>query len=293
MASKRLLDESSSDDSTEENEQVEEQSQQTQLSRDATQTLFDSAEQDIYGLGPSVSNRSGSIELESDLHEEHENESEDDKNKNTVSAGEVPMSQSEESEANRRRLKKPKKRSIKYRKVASETEQSSDAEDVIKVTQGSSRKSKFITIKAEEAELKKNIEELEKKVMENKAKGKPPAKQNKSNRCKSIVWSKDAFDYPIIDGKQDLEKAECGQCGAVLKKSSGTTNLRLHLSNKHKEFWKKLNEEKTDQPKLKLYLDKTKQWPVGSSNALKYDKYLAKFVIKNQLSLSIVKCDWL
>ena len=116
MASKRLPAESSSDDSTEENEQVEEQSQQTQLSLDATQTMYDSAEQDIYGLGPSVSNRSGSIELESDLHEEHENESEDDKNTNTVTAGEVPMSQSEESEANRRRIKETKETFYKIQK---------------------------------------------------------------------------------------------------------------------------------------------------------------------------------
>ena len=240
MASKRLPAESSSDDSTEENEQVEDQSQETQLSLDATQTMYDSAEQDIYDLGPSVSNRSRSIELESDLPEEHENESEDEKNTNTVSAGELPMSQSEESEANQRRLKKPKKRSIKHRKVASETEKSSDAEDdVIEVTQGSYRPSKIIKIKAEQAELKKNIEELENKVMENKAKGKPPAKQNKSNRCKSIVWSKDAFHYKKIDCIVNKKIVVCGQCKNEFTKHSGTTNLILHMKSQHSEFWKK------------------------------------------------------
>ena len=226
MASLRLPSESSSDD-----EQVEDQSQETHLSLDATQTMYDSAEQEIYGLGSSVANRSRSIEVESDLHEEPENESED----------ELPMSQSEESEANRSRLKKQKKRSRKDIRVASETEKSSDEEDVIDETQGSSRTSKYIKIKEEKAELKKTIAVLGKKVMENKAKGKPPAKQNKSIRYKNLVWSKDAFHYPIIDGKQDLEKVQCGQCGAVLNKSTGTSNLRLHLMNLHREFWNKIN----------------------------------------------------
>ena len=179
MASKRLVDEISSDDSTEENGQGEEQ---TQLSRDATQTLYlSNDEKEMFDLGSSVSNRTVSMELESDLPEEHENESEDEKNTNTVSAGQLPMSQSEESEANQRRLKKQKKRAIKHRKVPSETEKSSDAEDdVIEVSQGSYRRSKIIKIKAEQAELKKNIDELGKKAMENKAKGKPPAKQKKN-----------------------------------------------------------------------------------------------------------------
>ena len=288
MASLILPAETSSDD-----EQVEEQSQETHLSIDATQTMFDSPDDDIYDVGSSVANRR-SIELECDLNEEHENESEHDKNTNTVtSTGQVPMSQSEESEANQSTLKKPKKRCRKYIRLESETEKSTDKEDVIDETQGSSRTSKLSTIKKEEAEMKKTIAVLGKTVKENKAKGKPPAKQYKSNRPKSIVWSEGGFDYPIIDGKKDLKKAQCGQCRAILKKCSGTTNLRLHLMSKHKEFWKKLNAEKPDQPKLSAYLDQTKQWPRGSSNALKYDKYLAKFVIKNHLSLSIVKCDWL
>ena len=77
MASKRLVDEILSDDSTEENGQRE------VFSRHATESLYVSDDQEMFALGPSVSNRRR-IELESDLPEEHENESEDDNNRNTV-----------------------------------------------------------------------------------------------------------------------------------------------------------------------------------------------------------------
>ena len=162
-------------------EESEEQEEQTQMSQNATQSLYDADDRQLFELGDSVSNKRWSIEHESDLSEGHESESEDDNNRNTVSAGELPMSQSQESEPIRRRLKKSKKRSIKHRKVAPESEgphgSSSDAEVVeIEESQQSTRSSKFITIKTEKAELKKQAQELENIIMKNKAKGKPPAK---------------------------------------------------------------------------------------------------------------------
>ena len=76
MASQRLMDDFLSDDSTEE---IQEGEEQTQLSRDASQTLYLSDENDVFELGDSVSNKRRSIELESDLSKGHESESEDDK----------------------------------------------------------------------------------------------------------------------------------------------------------------------------------------------------------------------
>ena len=207
MASLILPPETSSDD-----EQVEEQSQETHLSIDATQTMFDSPDDEIYDVGSSVANRR-SIELECDLNEEHENESEHDKNTNTVtSTGQVPMSQSEESEANQSTLKKPNKHSRKYIRLESETEKSTDKEDVIDETQGSSRTSKLSTIKKEEAEMKKTIALLGKTVKENKAKGKPPAKPDKTTHYTSPVWGKDAFHYQNVDGIVNKKIVVCGQC---------------------------------------------------------------------------------
>ena len=244
MASLELPPDSSSDD-----DQVKEQSQESHFSLHATQTMYDSAEQEIYGLGSSVANRSRSIEVESDLHEEPENESED----------ELPMSQSEESEANRSRLKKQKKRSRKDIRVASETEKSSDEEDVIDETQGSSRTSKFSTIKKEEAEMKKTIALLGKTVKENKAKGKPPAKPDKTTHYTSPVWGKDAFHYKNIDGIVNKKIVVCGQCKNEFNKHSGTTNLRNHMKSQHSEFWKKVTDVMNYQPKVCTYLNTTKQ----------------------------------
>ena len=77
-------------------------------------------------------------------------------------------------------------------------------------------------------------------------------------------------------------------CRCVFKKHSGTTNLINHMKGSHSEFWRKINGA-NDQPKLSKCLDTPTAWKRGSYNAVKYDKYLAIFVIKNQLSLLIVK----
>ena len=82
-------------------------------------------------------------------------------------------------------------------------------------SQQSTRPSKFIKIKTEKDELKKQAQELENIIMKNKAKGKPPAKQNKNIKYTSTVWAEDAYDYQIIDGKENKNNVVCGQCESV------------------------------------------------------------------------------
>ena len=66
-------------------EETEEEEEQTQMSHNATQSLYEADENQLFQLGDSVSNKRQSIEHESDLSEGHKNESEDDNNRNTVS----------------------------------------------------------------------------------------------------------------------------------------------------------------------------------------------------------------
>ena len=65
------------------------------------------------------------------------------------------------------------------------------------------------------------------------------------------------------------------------------------MERKHSEFWKQVISVKNDQPKVNKYLHTTKEWKRGSHIAVKYENILARFVIKNHLSLSIVECEWL
>ena len=60
MASQRLMDNFLIQVSSEE---IEEQEEQTQMSRDASQSLYDADENQVFQLGDSVSNKRQSIEL--------------------------------------------------------------------------------------------------------------------------------------------------------------------------------------------------------------------------------------
>ena len=57
--------------------------------------------------------------------------------------------------------------------------------------------------------------------MENKAKGTPPAIENKIISYTSAVWAKYAFEYQKIDGIVNKKIVVCGQCKVNLRKTLG------------------------------------------------------------------------
>ena len=125
---------------------------------------------------------------------------------------------------------------------------------------------KRLGIKKERSERRKHAKELQKIVMQRKALGVPPAKEDKQNKLTSPVWAPGAFQFKFHEGKMLKNTVVCGQCKAELSKHSGTTNMMNHLKSLHSEFWKQINEEKEDQPKLTKYFDTPKSWKIGSPN---------------------------
>ena len=179
------------------------------------------------------------------------------------------------------------------RKNLSETEEPYKSSDVEMIeSEQTTRISKYINIKKEKSEMKKHAQELQNIVMQNKALGAPPPKEDKQNKYTSSVWAPGAFHFKIHEGKMLKSHVVCGQCNAVLIKHSGTTNMMNHLKTLHSQFWREINGEK-DQQKVTKYFETPKTWRRGSFNALKYDKFLARFVVKNNLCLSIVEDEWL